>query len=88
MSRNPIIFRETRNWLGKTGPTLFLNKLCVINIAMFLSPIYFLCRDALESDLIFLGILIWQNRLKPESQPVIKELQKSNIRTTMVTGKL
>ncbi|XP_072035886.1 polyamine-transporting ATPase 13A3-like [Amphiura filiformis] len=43
-------------------------------------------RDELESDLTFLGILIWQNKLKPESLPVINELQTSNIRTIMVTG--
>ncbi|XP_072027311.1 polyamine-transporting ATPase 13A3-like [Amphiura filiformis] len=43
-------------------------------------------RDELESNLIFLGILIWQNRLKSESAAVINELQMSNIRTIMVTG--
>ncbi|XP_072037305.1 polyamine-transporting ATPase 13A3-like [Amphiura filiformis] len=43
-------------------------------------------RDELENDLTFLGILIWQNKLKPESSPVINELQQSSIRTIMVTG--
>ncbi|XP_071515711.1 polyamine-transporting ATPase 13A3-like isoform X2 [Panulirus ornatus] len=43
-------------------------------------------RDQVECDLTFLGLLILQNMLKPETTPVICKLQYANIRTVMVTG--
>jgi magnesium-transporting ATPase (P-type) len=43
-------------------------------------------RDVLEQDSIFLGLLILQNRMKPESPGVISELRAANIKTVMVTG--
>ena len=43
-------------------------------------------RTEVECDLTFLGFLIMQNTLKPESEPVIRELSDANIRTVMVTG--
>ncbi|XP_071454633.1 polyamine-transporting ATPase 13A3-like isoform X2 [Hetaerina americana] len=43
-------------------------------------------RDQIEKDLIFLGFLIMQNTLKPESTSVIRELKAAAIRCVMVTG--
>ena len=43
-------------------------------------------RDHIESDLDFHGFLIMQNKLKPETIGVIKELRQAAIRTVMVTG--
>ena len=43
-------------------------------------------RDEVESDLEFLGILILQNKLKKETEPVIQTLRKAGISTKMVTG--
>ena len=43
-------------------------------------------RDAVESDLTFIGLLIMRNNLKLESADVIAELQASAIQTVMVTG--
>ncbi|XP_077866411.1 polyamine-transporting ATPase 13A3 [Saccoglossus kowalevskii] len=43
-------------------------------------------REQVESDLTFLGLLIMQNTLKPETNPVIAQLSKARIRTVMVTG--
>lgn len=40
----------------------------------------------LEKDLEFLGLLIMQNTLKPETTPVIAQLQVAQIRCVMVTG--
>ena len=40
----------------------------------------------MECDVQFLGLLVLQNRLKPETAPVIQELQEANIRTVMATG--
>ncbi|KAG8444442.1 hypothetical protein GDO86_009573 [Hymenochirus boettgeri] len=43
-------------------------------------------RDEIETDLVFLGFLILENQLKPETKPVIEELTAANIRTVMLTG--
>ncbi|BFZ23540.1 hypothetical protein BsWGS_26579 [Bradybaena similaris] len=43
-------------------------------------------RDQVENDLIFLGLLIMENRLKPESAPTITQLIDADIRVIMVTG--
>ena len=40
----------------------------------------------MESDLCFLGLLIFENRLKPESSKVISRLQNARIRNLMITG--
>ncbi|CAH8871419.1 unnamed protein product [Trichobilharzia szidati] len=45
-----------------------------------------LSRDRVENNLLFLGFLVMENRLKPESGPVIKILRQANIRPVMVTG--
>ncbi|XP_015762020.1 PREDICTED: probable cation-transporting ATPase 13A3 [Acropora digitifera] len=43
-------------------------------------------RDHVETDLIFLGLLILQNALKAQSAAVIRQLHRADIRTVMVTG--
>ncbi|XP_021372586.1 probable cation-transporting ATPase 13A3 isoform X2 [Mizuhopecten yessoensis] len=43
-------------------------------------------REQVEKDLLFLGLLIMENKLKHESSPVISQLRDANIRTIMVTG--
>ncbi|XP_071998722.1 probable cation-transporting ATPase 13A4 isoform X1 [Engystomops pustulosus] len=43
-------------------------------------------REEVESDLIFLGLLILENRLKPETIPVLREINNALIRTVMITG--
>ncbi|XP_054556430.1 probable cation-transporting ATPase 13A4 [Talpa occidentalis] len=43
-------------------------------------------RDKVESDLIFLGLLILENQLKEETKPVLEELISARIRTVMITG--
>ncbi|KAK7094175.1 polyamine-transporting ATPase 13A3-like isoform X3 [Littorina saxatilis] len=45
-----------------------------------------IARDKMECDLEFLGLLVMQNQLKPQTTPVIHTLQKANIRTVMITG--
>ncbi|XP_054441113.1 probable cation-transporting ATPase 13A4 [Pteronotus mesoamericanus] len=45
-----------------------------------------LMRDKVESDLIFLGLLILENQLKEETKPVLEELISARIRTVMITG--
>ncbi|XP_053315067.1 probable cation-transporting ATPase 13A4 [Spea bombifrons] len=43
-------------------------------------------REEVESDLLFLGLLIMENKLKPETKSVLHELNAANIRTVMITG--
>ncbi|KAI5862835.1 hypothetical protein GGS23DRAFT_605367 [Durotheca rogersii] len=43
-------------------------------------------RDEVESDLDFVGFIIFENKLKPTTTTVIKELTQSNIGSIMVTG--
>ena len=43
-------------------------------------------RESIEKDLEFLGLIILENRLKPQSAPTIKILNSANIRTIMCTG--
>ena len=44
------------------------------------------CRDHVENNLTFLGLLVMENRLKPETTPIIRQLKQAAIRTVMVTG--
>ncbi|CAH8524675.1 unnamed protein product [Schistosoma rodhaini] len=44
-------------------------------------------RDRVEQDLQFLGLLIMENRLKPETTQVIETLRYANIRPVMVTAR-
>ncbi|CAD5112652.1 DgyrCDS1867 [Dimorphilus gyrociliatus] len=43
-------------------------------------------REKLEYGMKFLGLLIMENRLKPQTTPVITKLNKADIKTVMVTG--
>ncbi|XP_075427203.1 putative cation-transporting ATPase 13A4 isoform X2 [Ascaphus truei] len=43
-------------------------------------------REEVEADLEFLGLLILENRLKPETKAILEELKAANIRTVMITG--
>lgn len=43
-------------------------------------------RTDVENGLEFVGFIIFENKLKPTTASVIKELLASNIRTVMVTG--
>lgn len=45
-----------------------------------------LSREEAESDLVFLGLVVMENRLKPETSGVLHILRDAHIRTIMVTG--
>uniref|UniRef100_H2LIK4 P-type ATPase A domain-containing protein n=1 Tax=Oryzias latipes TaxID=8090 RepID=H2LIK4_ORYLA len=42
--------------------------------------------DLIETNMDFLGLIIMQNKIKPETAGVLHDLQRANIRTLMVTG--
>ncbi|XP_009881727.1 PREDICTED: probable cation-transporting ATPase 13A5 [Charadrius vociferus] len=43
-------------------------------------------REEAESGLVFLGLLVMENRLKQDTKPVLQELAAARIRSVMVTG--
>uniref|UniRef100_A0A6Q2ZDG2 Cation-transporting P-type ATPase N-terminal domain-containing protein n=1 Tax=Esox lucius TaxID=8010 RepID=A0A6Q2ZDG2_ESOLU len=43
-------------------------------------------RDHIEANMEFLGLIMMQNKLKPETPGVLQELCRAHIRTVMVTG--
>lgn len=43
-------------------------------------------REQAESDLTFVGFIIFENKLKPSTTPIIEELERANIRKIMCTG--
>ena len=45
-----------------------------------------LSREELESELSFEGFMVFQNRLKKETIPVLSVLMNANIRSVMITG--
>ncbi|SPQ21687.1 c1eb0dc3-0464-4a13-8161-56535fb40a3e [Thermothielavioides terrestris] len=51
-----------------------------------LPKVYKMKRHEVESDLDFVGFIIFENKLKPTTTAVLKELLESNIGAVMVTG--
>lgn len=43
-------------------------------------------REEIEQGLTFIGLVVFENRLKPQTTPVIRELREANIRIIMITG--
>ncbi|CAG9796142.1 unnamed protein product [Diatraea saccharalis] len=43
-------------------------------------------RDEVERDLEFIGLVIMENRLKPATTGIIRELKEANIHVAMITG--
>ncbi|XP_039180740.1 probable cation-transporting ATPase 13A3 isoform X1 [Crotalus tigris] len=48
--------------------------------------IHHVSRDAVEVNMDFLGFVLLQNKLKPETVPILAELRRACIRSVMVTG--
>jgi cation-transporting ATPase 13A3/4/5 len=50
------------------------------------SDVHDLRRSTVEENIRFLGFIIFENKLKPGTASVVKELNDANIRQVMVTG--
>ena len=75
-------------WQGTSGVwLLYMNIFKRKKLSLTISCKYNY-REQVECDLTFLGLLVMENRLKPETTPVIQQLSEANIRTIMVTGRL
>lgn len=71
--------------------TIFLQGYRVLAVARRILDINFVkaqraMREELELDMEFLGLVVLENRLKPETTPVITQLKDAALRTVMVTG--
>lgn len=53
---------------------------------LFSATLFLLYREELEVGLNFLGFLLMENRLKPDTTQVISILKKAALRSVMVTG--
>lgn len=42
----------------------------------------------MEKDLQFVGLIVFENRLKDETTPTIEVLNSADVRTVMVTGEI
>ncbi|KAJ2623361.1 hypothetical protein GGI26_002399 [Coemansia sp. RSA 1358] len=45
-----------------------------------------LVRGSVESDLVFMGFLVFENRLKQTTAPILNELRQAKVRVIMCTG--
>ncbi|GAB1603544.1 probable cation-transporting ATPase 13A3 [Argonauta hians] len=43
-------------------------------------------REQVEKDLVFVGLIVFENRLKEETKPTIEILNNADLKTVMVTG--
>lgn len=46
------------------------------------------CREAVETEMQFLGLLMMKNLVKPESAEVIDTLTLAHVRSVMITGEI
>lgn len=82
----PTDFNEKLNYYAQQGYRIISLAYKSLDRKMTYPKIQRISRDKVESDLVFLGFVILENRLKPDSEQVIKILNDAAIRTVMITG--
>lgn len=82
----PTDFNEKLNYYAQQGYRIIALAYKSLDRKMTYPKIQRISRDKVEAELEFLGFVILENRLKPDSEKVIKILNDANIRTIMVTG--
>lgn len=80
----PGDFAETLTWYTQQGHRVL--ALGYRPLASSFAKVHRLPREELESQLSFVGLLVMENRLKPETTAVVRTLRAANVRTIMVTG--
>ena len=58
-----------------------IQESCILRYLLFY-------RDELECDLTFIGLLVFENRLKKQTKSTISELNRAKLRLIMITGSL
>jgi cation-transporting P-type ATPase 13A2 len=82
----PSDFNDKLNYYAQQGYRIIAMAYKKLDRKMTYPKIQKISRDKVESELEFLGFVILENRLKPDSEKVIKILNDAAIRTIMVTG--
>lgn len=82
----PTDFNEKLNYYAQQGYRIIAMAYKSLDRKLTYPKVQRISRDKVESELEFLGFVILENRLKPDSEKVIKILNDANIRTVMVTG--
>lgn len=82
----PTDFNDKLNYYAQQGYRIIAMAYKKLDRKMTYPKIQKISRDKVESELEFLGFVILENRLKPDSEKVIKILNDAAIRTIMVTG--
>ncbi|CAN7985648.1 unnamed protein product [Ixodes hexagonus] len=80
----PPDFGETLTWYTQQGHRVL--ALAHRPLTAGFAKVHRLPREELECGLTFVGLLVMENRLKPETTAVIRTLRRANVRTVMVTG--
>jgi cation-transporting P-type ATPase 13A2 len=82
----PIDFNEKLNYYAQQGYRIIAMAYKSLDRKLTYPKVQRISRDKVECDLEFLGFVILENRLKPDSERVIKILNDAGVRTIMVTG--
>jgi cation-transporting ATPase 13A3/4/5 len=82
----PIDFNEKLNYYAQQGYRIIAMAYKKLDRKLTYPKVQRISRDKVESELEFLGFVILENRLKPNSEKVIQILNVAGVRTIMVTG--
>ncbi|XP_050742833.1 polyamine-transporting ATPase 13A3 isoform X2 [Drosophila biarmipes] len=82
----PDNYSEQLSTFAKRGYRIIAIAFKPLVQKMNYSKIQRLSREEVESNLEFLGFVVLENRLKPDTAKVIKALNSAKIRTIMITG--
>lgn len=82
----PTDFNDKLNHFAQQGYRIIAMAYKSLDRKLTYPKVQRISRDKVECDLEFLGFVILENRLKPDSEKVIKILNDAGIRTIMVTG--
>ncbi|XP_017869045.1 PREDICTED: probable cation-transporting ATPase 13A3 [Drosophila arizonae] len=82
----PSDYTQQLSIFAKKGFRVIAMAYKTFNPKMNYTKIQRLSREEVEVSLEFLGFVILENRLKPDTSAVINSLNQANIRTIMVTG--
>ncbi|KAH8384957.1 hypothetical protein KR200_011995 [Drosophila serrata] len=82
----PEDYTQQLSTFAKKGYRIIAIAFKALSPKMNYTKVQRLAREDVESNLIFLGFVILENRLKPDTAPVINALNAAKIRTIMITG--
>ncbi|KAH8406408.1 hypothetical protein KR222_000122, partial [Zaprionus bogoriensis] len=82
----PLDYRQQLSHFAKRGFRIIAMAYKKLNPKMNYTKVQRLSREEVEQNLEFLGFVILENRLKPDTTAVINSLNLARIRTIMITG--